>query len=472
LGLIIAFVLNAVLNFILGLLIAALLGPEEYGRYAIAFALANVINIVAFDWLRLAVLRFYSQKTRTETPAIRSTLGVFQSLMMAAAMALGAGFMASGGGAEIGSFTLMAAILAALAAGAFEYHAALARARFLGKTYGLLVIIKNSAAFILMGGAAWWFRDGAFVLIASALSVILGVLAVWNILKDEGTGRHLSQTDMAKTFATYAIPLVIANVAYQLIPLINRLVLAKEYNLMEAGYFSLAIDMGLRLFATLGSALDILLFQLAVLSDEMHGQEEAQGQVNRNAALTGMIMFPFAAGFYLILPAFEAALIPPAYQSAFQEHMLLLIPALTAFSMIQFALNPAFQIGKRTKPAVIAAMIALGSNIVLLFTIPESYAALRGSMALLGSYLIAMCIAGFMASRLNGFMWPWRDFALSALGSAMMIIILWPLRDLESPVLSLMFCASGGILIYGFYAYFFNIAGIKPLLLSRLPSRQ
>src|SRR5579863_2659428 len=69
-----AFALNALFNFLIGLLVAKFLGPAEFGRFAIASATAVIINSGAFDWVRLAAVRFYSARTRRERPQVRATL--------------------------------------------------------------------------------------------------------------------------------------------------------------------------------------------------------------------------------------------------------------------------------------------------------------------------------------------------------------------------------------------------------------
>ena len=54
-----AFVLNAGLNFVLGIAIARMLGPADFGRFALATAGAVVLNTLLFEWLRLSATRFY-----------------------------------------------------------------------------------------------------------------------------------------------------------------------------------------------------------------------------------------------------------------------------------------------------------------------------------------------------------------------------------------------------------------------------
>jgi O-antigen/teichoic acid export membrane protein len=148
------------------------------------------------------------------------------------------------------------------------------------------------------------------VLAGSALSCAGAIILARRALRDSGAGWRLARKDLAAGFAGYALPLVVANVLYQLIPLVNRGWIAARDGYGEAGYFSLAADIGLRLFMLAGSALDILLFQIAVRTDHERGRAEAEAQIARNLALVWALLLPFAAGFWLALPALEALIVP------------------------------------------------------------------------------------------------------------------------------------------------------------------
>ena len=68
---IVAFILNAGLNFGLGLLLAKLMGPADFGLFGLATTGAVVLNTLVFEWLRLSATRFYSNRVRREEPWIR-----------------------------------------------------------------------------------------------------------------------------------------------------------------------------------------------------------------------------------------------------------------------------------------------------------------------------------------------------------------------------------------------------------------
>ncbi len=54
----VAFFVNVLFNFAIGLLVAKFLGPEEYGRFALALATAMAVQAGFFDWMRLGATRF------------------------------------------------------------------------------------------------------------------------------------------------------------------------------------------------------------------------------------------------------------------------------------------------------------------------------------------------------------------------------------------------------------------------------
>ncbi|HEX8165606.1 MAG TPA: polysaccharide biosynthesis C-terminal domain-containing protein [Beijerinckiaceae bacterium] len=463
-----AFLANAGLNFALGLLVAKLLGPGEFGRYAVAMAVAVVINTLGFEWLRLSATRFYSEESRRSVPGLRATLDLgYAAVSLSLAALVGVGCLA---GVEPG---MPAALLAAAAAagigmGLFDYRAALARARFRERSYAELVLAKNAAAFVLMVGGAFVFGNAALVLMGGALSGAAALLVARRALADPDLRLGLAERRHLKIFAAYAAPLVAASLLYQLMPLMNRAALAYAEGYAEAGRFSLSADVGLRLFMTLGSGLDILLFQLAVRADEAHGRAEAERQVARNLAVVVALLLPFAAGYWLVLPAFEALVVPQAFRGSFGTYAAALIPAFTAFALIQYALNPVFQLRKRTAPVILAAFAGLALNAALLPLLLPAFGPVGVALAQLSGLVAGSVLLAGLAVRSGGLRLPWRDLLLAAGATAAMIAILLPLRAVHPPALGLALMAALGIATYGALAYALDIASARTLLRSRL----
>ena len=473
---IIAFGVNAVMNLVLGVLIAKLLGPADFGRFALATAGAIVLNTLLFEWLRLSTTRFYSARVREHEPWIRA--GLERGYAVIGIALLAGASLCAGLGLTIepdpqGRFALTAATaVTAAGIGAFDYHAALARARFDGGAYLKLVLWKNLFGIVLMAGTAWLFPQPVWVLIAGAASQGLAAIFMRSTFRDPSAklARERARQTL-RLFAGYGLPLIAANAIYQLLPFMNRGAIALSSDFAEAGYFALASDLGGRGFQTLGMALDLLLFQLAVRADEHHGRAAAEAQVARNIAVVVALMLPCAAGYWAVTPALQQIVVPQEFRGPFAHYTGLLLPGFLCLSLMTYALHPIFQIRHRTSPVIAAALIGCAVNGIGLLVMPGSFGPAGVAIAQtlgLGAAVSVLALRAFTgAERL---VLPWRDIGLSVAACLAMLAVLVPLRDLE-PVKSLVLCVFLGAGLYGAIVWTFDIAGLRRALLGAIPRR-
>ena len=139
---------------------------------------------------------------------------------------------------------------------------------------------------------------------------------------------------------------------------------ASQVGLAEAGKFALAHDIGVRIIAVLGTALDVVLFQLAVRAHDRAGPAASQQQLSRNMAATLAVLVPAGAGFWMVLPAFEAVFVSTAFKGAFAATLAVLLPGLVLWGVAIFAVAPSFQIAGRTLPVTIPALVSLAVNLM------------------------------------------------------------------------------------------------------------
>lgn len=449
------FVVNAGLNFVLGLLIAYFLGPAEFGRYAIGAAIIVLVNTALLDWLRLSAVRFYSQTTRETQPEIRATLdllvaGISVTLagLLVIAVVVGIDF-------RLPAMLLSASVLGGIGAGLFDYHGAIARARYLDAAYAKLIIVKNLLALVLMVGGAWLTRDPTVVLLGGLLSVAVALLAVRRALADAPLSFAGARKNLAWSFLVYALPLVAGNALYSLMPLANRSLLASAYGFAEAGYFSLASDMGLRLFGTLGATLEIVLLREVIRLDEARGRRAALRQIARNIVVVLMVALPAAVGFFLVLPAFERLVVPPSFQGRFAGYMALLLPGFVALTIFQAALYPVFLLGKRTGIATLAAALALALNLAIVFgpALVSGLLVKAGpsvfAVAQSASFVLALAVTSVAALRALPIWPPLRDCAGVVLAVALMALAIWPLSGRFPAAVELALQVGLGAAVYG-----------------------
>lgn len=442
------FVINAGLNFVLGLLIALFLGPAEFGRYAIGAAIIVLVNTAMLDWVKLSAVRFYSLKSREEQPEIRATLDVLAAGISIALSGLLVAAIIAGIDFRLPAMLLAAAVLGGIGAGLFDYHGAIARARFLDAAYARLIIIKNVVALVLMVGGAWLTKDPTVVLLGGLVSVAVALLAVRRALADGPVSLKAARSDLARQFLLYGLPLVTGNAIYSLIPLLNRSLLASSYGYAEAGYFSLASDMGLRLFGTVGATIEIVLLREIICLDETRGRLAAQKRIAKNIPLVLLIALPVAAGFWAVLPAFDRLIVPPSFQGRFAGYMTLLLPGFAAITLFQAALYPVFLIGKRTLIATLVALLALAVNIALALALLPSLGPAAYGWGQSAGLLTVLVVTTAVALRALPVPPAWRDCALVVLAAAIMAAVVWPLRDRFAAPLELLLQVALGALVY------------------------
>ncbi|MDX3810404.1 lipopolysaccharide biosynthesis protein [Bosea thiooxidans] len=446
---ILPFLVNAALNFILGLLVALFLGPEAFGLYAIGAALVVLVNTVALDWLKLSAVRFYTALTRERDPGIRATLDLLFAAVALGLCALLAVALLMGFDGGLPPALLAAAVLAAIGAGWFDYHGAIARARFLDVAYARLIFVRAVVILVLMVGGAWLTRDPVMVLFAGLAGTIASVLSVRGRLSDGPLSLAGARKGLAREFLRYGLPLVAGNAVYSLIPLLNRSLLAEAHGLAESGYFSLASDIGLRLFPMLATMLEIVLLREVIRLDETRGRAAARKRIAGNMVLVLAAILPAALGFWLILPAFEALFVPAAFRGHFAGFMALLLPGFAAIALFQAAVYPVFLLEKRTLIAALVALAGLGVNLAWLLGLPGPAAPLHFAVAQSAGFLTVLLVTAFVALRSLPKGPPLRDIACVLLAGVAMGLAIWPLRGRLPPLLEIVLQIGLGGLVYG-----------------------
>lgn len=473
----VTFAINSVLNFVLGLLIAQFLGPEQFGLYALGAALMVLINAFSIDWLKLSTIRFYSQDKRIVEPSIRATLDGMAALCTLALIVILFTAIVAGVDLKIPTAIVAGAVAAGVIGGLFDYQQAVARAREEDAVYARMVIIKNVMALILMVGGAWLTKDPALVLVGSALSSLSALVVVRRALADAPLMLKGIDGAQLKIFATYALPLVATNVLLSTIPLLNRSVMSASHGLAEAGYFALASDIGVKLMGTLGATLEIMLLPLAVRALDQDGMAAAHARIGRNLVIVLAVVLPVGAGILLAMPAFEALVVPAAFRGHFSFYMWILMPAFLAMPIMQVGFNPVNLVAQKTVMSTMSAAAAVAFNGLILAAL-----ALTGLGARLGPSGIAIAMAaGFVAAAIiiafgamrHELVRPaWRSLGVIGLGLALMVACLWPLRNMQPAALALGLQVLIGAIVYAGALFAGNLGGCRQQLFAYVKARK
>ncbi len=454
-----AFLVNTLCNFAIGLLVAKFLGPEEFGRFAVALAVGMVLQTGLFEWIRQSAIRFYSERSRVERPEMRSTLDLSFAAIAAVVALAAVAAMLAGLDLPLSNALIGLGVAVSITNGLFDFNTAMVRARFDDVLYGRLVLTKNIVALFVTAGGAYLFHSATMALLGVCVSMAGSVLVFRKTLSDSSARPSLAHRDIAWQCFLYAAPIIVANLLYLAMPLVNRALVARWYGFAETGQYSLAYDIGTRVVAAIGSALDVLLFQLAVRADEKHGADEGRDQVSRNMAVIFAILAPACAGGWLTLPSIEQLVVPFEFRGPFLQYFSILLPGHLAFGLLCFAVTPVFLIGKRTPPMIVASVCACLADAALVAILPRE--ATNLAMAQSGAMIVGLVTlvgyAAFTGARLPAA----RDILITVVGCGAMILALLPLRAAEPGILILMTQIIAGLAIYGAFIAAFDIAGLR-----------
>lgn len=452
-----AFLVSALVQFGLGLLLAAMLGPVEFGLYAIGFAAAVLVQTLLFEAIRLAITRFAGQ-----AGPLPMVLRIGLALPVVLAV-LGLAFILIRGGDR--AFLLAAGILTALVAGLAECRAAWLRAHFAETAYAMLLLFRTGLSLLLLPSAAWLTQRADAVLAAFALSILLAVV-LHRAFFAKPEAKAGADYPHPLAMLAYAVPIVGTNLAYLGLLLALRLFMAQEAGLAEAGRFSLALDLVGKLVMTLGTALDLWLFQLAVRADREGGAIAGQQQLTRNFAQVLALLAPALLGLWLVLPSLEALLVAREFRGAFAWHAAMLIPGLALYGIVQYALHPFHQIARRTAILLVTALAALLVTLLILTLAP----AFRLPSVVVPALALVVAMALATAVLIG-----WRDRAVPILASgtamqlslalATMTAAVLPIRFLLEPgPVALVASVVIGMIAYGALAWSLDLAGLRGLL--------
>ncbi len=456
---ILASLINTIANLIIGLGVAHLLGPDQFGRFALALLIAITLQSATFEWIRLSTARLYSERVRLEQGDLRATLDLAFWSIAGGLVVMGAALLTLGIVFDAERSIIVAAGAMALTNGLFDYRIALSRARFRDEIYARMLLIKNGLSLVVTLLFAFLFQSGSAGVAALVVSMVGSLALTWLPLRDPNTGR--ARLTLAKQCLGYSMPIVASGLLYLLISLGNRAVVTHFHGYGETGQFSLAFDIGQRVIGAIGLALDILLFQMAVRADEQDGREAASVQVQRNITALLAVLAPACLGLWLVLPSLKTTLISNDYREVFGDYFVILLPGFFFAGLSIFGLNQIFQITHRTWPMIAAALAGVVANIVLIFVLPHQTHAQAIALAQSGSSFVCFLVLVAFAYRQKAKGPKWQDCATIALACAAMVVSGLPLREFAPGLVLMALQIVSGVIVYATCLLVFNIGDMR-----------
>jgi O-antigen/teichoic acid export membrane protein len=461
----VTFFLNAAANFAFGLALSAILGPAEFGRYS-TVALASITLAGAMlDWLRYSSLRFSgdgqgSVQTESSLEAGYLIMAGFAYAAAGAAALVGCTF-------GFGLALLLLTPLLAVAAHRVDFTGAKFRVRNDAHAFAAVYGLRQLFCFTLVLVVAFRTRDSIMTIAALVVANLIPAIAL--SARQRLAGARLSKASGASLvrFFVYAKPIVASLVIYQLIGLINRQAALEYLGAAQTGQLSLAADLGQRVFGTINSLPELMLFQYALERERIEGRAVAERQIAVNMTLVLALMALLASGYVAMAPTFEGLLVPSAYHGDFSRLSVELAPGFVAYCLMTSGLNPVFQLAGRTWPVTIASLTALATDLALLQFggVAASADALARAYSI--SLGVGLVIGAALAFRNSAIRPSVRDVAVIVVIAVVVGFMIRPLNELHPHTLAAILALVVGGGVFGGTMLLCDVAGLRGLAAAR-----
>ncbi len=414
-------------GYIIHAVMGRVLGPADYGRFAIIITLTTMTIVLIGQSVPTAMSKYLSEIFETQPgliPVIKKQTARIQFVIVGAVTILF--FLASpliaralGDPSLTSLFRLSTLVIPAFALASFYFYYYTGIHRF--KIQALLKASRGLWRLVFIIGLALLLKSYGYALEGAILGYIIAPLAIFfeayaldpfKKLKAVGTFDW-------KKLATFAWPVTIFLIAYQFLNTIDLyLVKGIIHSDVETGIYNAAYTVG-SIPYNLFYALTIVLLPSISKSTSSNNEQETKKIIESSLRFLTMFLLPIC----LLMSYFSLPLIHIFYSSAFSSAapvMSLYVIAegfLTVFYILTFILNGAGKV----KIPMIVALVGLFLNTILTYFLIKSYGLMGAAGGTTFMALVVMMISLSYTYREFGYLFSLKSFFKILTASLFMI---------------------------------------------------
>lgn len=457
--------LPGIVNFLALALYTRMLSPDEYGRYALVIAGVGLFNVVLFQWLKLALVRFLPAYLENPKPLLSTILAGFSALVLLTGV-LGLLLAWLWPDPTFQRLILLAVPLL-WAQAWFDLNLSLSAVKLLPLRYGLINGAKAVSA-LAVGAVLIISGMGAYgPLIGLLLGIVLATV-IWGRAEWKGVSPMISQL-LLNDILHYGLPLTATFALAFVVSSSDRFLIARFLGEGSTGVYAAANDLGQQTITLLMTIVNLSAYPLAVRALEQKGVDAAREQLRQNAILLLAIAIPAAVGMAVLAPNVSAVLLG----ASFREDGAHLLPwaalAILLSGVRAYHFDLAFQLGRHTIGQVWVVGAAAVLNALLnLWWIPW-FGLMGSAYAMSAAYLLALLLSAALGRRVFAVPIPYRTGLKIAIASLLMGLSLWLSPQYRGFYALVAQVLAGGI-VYLVLAGLLNVGGYRTMILRRLIS--
>ena len=449
---------NGIFAFITIAMFTRMLSPETYGIYALGVAVATIFSGVLFQWLNLAISRFYM--TNIDDPSkVMGVVSLGFLLATAVAVSIFVGLFPFFWVLGVEKITGFVVLLITIALGIYTLALQVANAESRPFLYGQIswakggVTVLAGCIFIHYGAG----ERGALLGFLTGLMLAVIVFAP-NLFFRFQMGSMDKQ--LTEKMFRYGLPLAFNNLAIASVDIADRLMIGILLGVAQVAPYAVTYDIVQQSVGPIMNVLFLAAFPLIVQAFDSAQDEYTSNRLHvLGSNLLGLGM-PVAAAVGFFAGDISEIILGNDYRQDSTTIMPWLAAAIFIGAFKSFYLDVVFQLRTATKYQVYIAIFMLVVNIFLNIILLPIYGVVAAAWATLAAFTvgaISSWVLGRTLFRLPSLM---KDFWGSASATSTMLVVVNLLPSMPTTLwLSIKILVA--IIIYGLLAWVLDIAGFR-----------
>jgi|GEM_PF-837253 len=393
---------SAGFNFIALFIFTRLLAPKDYGQYAVFIAVVSTGSTMLFGWLKLSVLRFWSEgKRRSEL--VEAISHAFKVLSLGSLFLAGLAYFVipsvapSNTAIEMRQWVALI-YLSVLVLALYELQYETLRAN-LNPLAVLAVVVVRGTLFLILGSVLVLVGFTAF---APALGQLVGLAVavgiVWRFTPlrfDPRRGARLSRMARQLLFGElipYGLPLSMSLFGAALVVYTDRLMIAYFKGSAEAGIYAASSELANGVINLPMSALALASFPLMVRALSKSSDGEISKLAHINFSMLMFVGVPVAAIVVLYSDVVSSAL-GANYKNTASSILPLMAVAVFLNAIRMYHYDRAFHFSKKTIFLAGIMIIVALANFLLNFALVPTLGLEGAVYASIVAYAIALAMS-------------------------------------------------------------------------------
>jgi O-antigen/teichoic acid export membrane protein len=437
-----------------------LLSPAEYGVYALGMAVATFASGILFEWLNVAVGRFYPMHLGDSDKIMDvMALGFWAAAAVAALFFISALTFHEVFSVEPELFVILLLITVAL--GRHTLALQVANAQSAPVRYGGLSWAKSGGA-LLIGFILIHYGDGGRGALLGFLSGL--VFAVTVFAPRPWMSMRVGNVDKSLSVALfrYGLPLTLSHLAIVVVDVADRFLIGSLLGVAHVAPYAVAYDLVQQSVGPMMNALFLAAFPVIVQVFNVVADEPARVRLNALGSRLVAVGLPAAVGLGILSSDISEIVFGNGYTKDASALMPWLAAAIFVGAFKSYFLDVVFLLRYATNYIVYIAILMAAVNIFLNLLLLPRYGVIAAAWATLAAFSVGAFASWFYGKSV--FLLPalgnvfWR----SAAASATMAIVLYLLPS-SSGIIGLSAKIALGIVTYGVMAWALDVAGSRSL---------